>query len=68
MANAPESTVIFLQSHPAWIAAQRRERERAESIRRHPSFRARRGDARVGQAVAAGSRRFKLFSTGDTPA
>ncbi|CDO88955.1 hypothetical protein [Mycobacterium triplex] len=68
MANAPESTVIFLQSHPAWIAAQRRERERVESMRRHPSFRARRGAVQVGHAVAAGSRHFKLYSTGDTPA
>jgi hypothetical protein len=68
MANAPESTVIFLQSHPAWIAAQRRERERAESMHRHPSSRGRRGAAELGHAVGAGSRHFKLYSGTDTPA
>nr|BBX76658.1 hypothetical protein MFLOJ_04450 [Mycobacterium florentinum] len=68
MANAPGSTVIFLQSHPAWIAAQRRERERTESMRRHPSARARRGTAEVDHAVAVGSRHFKVYSSGDTPA
>lgn len=68
MANAPGSTVIFLQSHPAWIAAQRRERERAESIRRHPSSRGRRGAAEIDHAVAVDSRHFKVLSSGDTPA
>ena len=38
MAKAREATVIFLQSHPAWIAAQREEQARAEAMRRHPSF------------------------------
>jgi hypothetical protein len=68
MANAPESTVIFLQSHPAWIAAQRRERERDESMRRHPSFRGRHGADQVNHAVAAGGRHFRVYSTSDTPA
>lgn len=67
MANTSEATVIFLQSHPAWIAAQRRERERSESMRRHPS--ARKVPAAVtDRAVAAGSRHFKVYSSGDTPA
>ena len=68
MANAPEATVIFLQSHPAWIAAQRREHERSESMRRHPSARGPRGAAEVDHAIAAGSRHFKVYSSGDTPA
>lgn len=68
MANAPDSTVIFLQSHPAWIAAQRRERECAESMRRHPSFRGRRGATGVDHAIAAGGRHFTVYSSGDTPA
>ena len=29
--------VIVLQSHPAWVAAQRRARERSQAIHRHPS-------------------------------
>ena len=68
MANASGSTVIFLQSHPAWIAAQRRERERSESMRRHPSSRGRRGAPEFDRAVAAGSRHFKVYSGTDTPA
>ena len=68
MANTPGSTVIFLQSHPAWIAAQRRERERSESMRRHPSSRGRRGTAEVDSAIAVGGRHFKVYSSGDTPA
>jgi hypothetical protein len=68
MANASGATVIFLQSHPAWIAAQRRERERNESMRRHPSSRFRRGAPEVSHAVAAGSRHFTVYSTNDTPA
>lgn len=68
MANAPESTVIFLQSHPAWIAAQRRERERTESMHRHPSSRGQRGAGELGRAVGAGSRHFKVYSSTDTPA
>ena len=68
MANTPESTVIFLQSHPAWIAAQRRERERNESMSRHPSARGRRPAAEVNHAVAAGGRHFKVYSGTDTSA
>lgn len=33
------ANVIVLQSHPAWLAAQRRARERSEAMRRHPSSR-----------------------------
>jgi hypothetical protein len=56
--------VIFLESHPAWVAARRRERERREAMRRHPSFVARRAAA-LGEAVV---RDFKVYSSTDTPA
>nr|WP_232002214.1 hypothetical protein [Mycobacterium sp. 1482292.6] len=67
MANTPEGTVIFLQSHPAWAAAQRRERERNAAMRRHPSFRARQRAA-AGNPVVPLVRDFKLYSSGNTPA
>lgn len=35
------STVVHLESHPAFLRAQRRERELAEAMRRHPSFQSR---------------------------
>ena len=38
MASASSANVIVLQSHPTWIAVQRRARERTEAMRRHPSF------------------------------
>jgi hypothetical protein len=41
MASAPNATVISLQSHPAWAAAERRAQERMEAMRRHPSFQSR---------------------------
>ena len=51
MANASGATVVFLQSHPAWAAAQRRERARIEAMRRHPSFLAKqRAAARAGDS------------------
>ncbi|WP_297736244.1 hypothetical protein [Mycobacterium sp.] len=65
MANASGATVIFLQSHPAWAAARRRDRERRDAMRRHPSFLARRrGAAPAGQVT----RDFKVYSSTDTPA
>ena len=68
MANKSEGTVIFLQSHPAWIAAQRRERERNDAMRRHPSFRTRQRAAASGNSVVPMVRNFKLYSSGNTPA
>jgi hypothetical protein len=62
--NASGANVIHLQSHPAWIAAQRRERERRDAMRRHPSFVARRAAA-SGEAVI---RDFKVYSSTDAPA
>ncbi len=67
MANETGATVIFLESHPLWAAAQRRKRERTEAIRRHPSFLARQR-AKASGDVAAGIRNFKAYSSGDTPA
>jgi hypothetical protein len=62
--SASGAKVIFLHSHPAWIEAQRRARERREAMRRHPSFVARRAAA-SGEAVI---RDFKVYSSTDTPA
>jgi hypothetical protein len=64
VANESGATVIFLQSHPAWIAARRQERERSAAMRRHPSFLARRHAA----APRADGRNFKVYSSTDTPA
>jgi hypothetical protein len=64
MRSASEAKVIFLHSHPTWIAAQRREREIREAMRRHPSFIARRAAA-LGEAVI---RDFKVYSGTDTSA
>ncbi len=66
MADAPGATVIFLHSHPAWVAARRQERERRAAMRRHPSSLARR--AAAGGKTVPGFRDFKLYSSGDTPA
>lgn len=45
MAFASGATVVILQSHPVWVAAQQRAYERTEAMRRHPSH--------VGRKVAA---------------
>ncbi|WP_156660773.1 hypothetical protein [Mycobacterium sp. 852002-10029_SCH5224772] len=68
VAHTQEGTVIFLQSHPVWAAAQRRERERSEAMRRHPSFRARQRAAASGSAVIPLIRNFKAYSSSNTPA
>ncbi|HWS91014.1 MAG TPA: hypothetical protein VN306_00495 [Mycobacterium sp.] len=68
MATASGATVIFLQSHPLWVAAQRDARERREAMRRHPSFLARKRAAAAGRDVPAVTRDFKLYSSTDTPA
>ncbi len=66
MTNTSEATVIFLDSHPVWIAAQRRARERGEAMLRHPSARVR----RRGSTGAAGSglRTLGSYFSSDTPA
>lgn len=38
MAGESNATVVSLQAHPAWAAAQRREALVAEAMRRHPAF------------------------------
>lgn len=37
MASVGGAEVIVLESHPVWVAAQRRQSERFEAMRRHPS-------------------------------
>jgi hypothetical protein len=37
MAFASGATVVILQSHPLWVAAQQRAHERSEAMRRHPA-------------------------------
>jgi hypothetical protein len=54
MATATIATVIPLQSHPAWAAAERREQERYEAMRRHPSFQSRLREAVLGEAGGSG--------------
>jgi len=39
--NSAGSTVVYLESHPAWRAAQRRESDLAEAMRRHPASQSR---------------------------
>jgi hypothetical protein len=68
MANTTDATVIFLQSHPVWTAAQRHERERREAMRRHPAFRARQRASVAGGEVIPLIRDFKLYSSTNTPA
>jgi hypothetical protein len=68
VANASGATVIFLQSHPAWVAAQRRARARSEAMRRHPSSLGRQRTAASSGDVAPVIRDFKLYSSTDTPA
>jgi hypothetical protein len=68
VANASGATVIFLKSHPAWVAAQRDARERSEAMRRHPSFLSRQRPAASGDDVAPVIRDFTVYSSTDTPA
>jgi len=68
VANASGATVIFLRSHPAWAAAQRRARERSEAMHRHPSFSARRREAASEDGVTPVIRNFKVYTGTDTPA
>jgi Ni/Fe-hydrogenase subunit HybB-like protein len=68
VADAAGATVISLHSHPAWVAAQQRARERSESMRRHPSFLARRRAAASGAGVVPVTRNFKVYSGTDTSA
>jgi hypothetical protein len=53
MANALNASVICLQSHPAWAAAERRAQERKDAMRRHPSFQSRLHSAVLGEGSGA---------------
>lgn len=53
MANALNASVICLQSHPAWAAAERRAQERMDAMRRHPSFQSRLHRAVLGEGSGA---------------
>jgi len=49
--NTGGATVVNLKSHPAWLAAQRRDRDLAEAMRRHPASQSRPGPVTSGNAV-----------------
>ena len=49
--NTVGATVVHLDSHPAFRAAQRRSTELAEAMRRHPSFQSRIGAVTSGNAA-----------------
>ncbi|QLL05290.1 hypothetical protein [Mycobacterium vicinigordonae] len=61
MANPSGAKVIDLQSHPLWAAAQRRERQLDESMRRHPAFIGRQRGLTSGPAA-------QVYRTADAPA
>ncbi|WP_081290512.1 hypothetical protein [Mycobacterium asiaticum] len=67
MANASGAKVIYLQSHPLWTAAQRRERELHEAMRRHPAFIGKQRAVAGGSAHPAG-RNVRRYGTDDAPA
>nr|WP_082129486.1 hypothetical protein [Mycobacterium haemophilum] len=66
MANASGATVVFLQSHPAWAAAQRHARQRSEAMRRHPSFLARQRAAARGVDTGPVIRNFRVCTGSKT--
>ncbi|AOZ43182.1 hypothetical protein HX92_1522 [Mycobacterium tuberculosis] len=68
VANASEATVIFLQSHPAWIAAQQRDHQLEEEMRRHPAFLGRQRAAERSAEVAVSTRDLTVCPGADTPA
>jgi hypothetical protein len=68
VANTSEAKVIYLQSHPRWAAAQQRERQLQDAIRRHPAYLGRQRAAGVGGALHTRGRNFGVYSSGDTPA
>lgn len=68
MANASGATVIYLQSHPTWVAAQRRERQRLEAMRRHPAYLGRQRAAAVGGDAGAAVRGTRVWPGANAPA
>lgn len=53
MTNASNATVVSLQSHPVWTAAQRRAQQRKDAMRRHPAFQSRLSGHSSGEGVGA---------------
>lgn len=68
MADASGATVICLQSHPVWLAAKRRERQRKESMGRHPASLGRRRAAARRSEASVGVRNFTVCHGADEPA
>lgn len=60
VASASGAKVIHLQSHPTWVAAQRRERQLQEEMRRHPAYLGRQRALAMGGDVAVGGREFSV--------
>ncbi|WP_232021833.1 hypothetical protein [Mycobacterium basiliense] len=58
--------MIFLQSHPTWVAAQQRERRRFEEMQRHPAYLA--YVARQRAAANGGDVGTSAWSSADSPA
>ncbi|ORB52678.1 hypothetical protein [Mycobacterium persicum] len=68
MAKASGATVISLESHPAWIAAQRRESQMLAEMRRHPAYLGRQRAAAMGHDVGAGVPATPGWVSADAPA
>lgn len=68
MASESGANVIYLQSHPIWTAAQRRERQLHEAMRRHPAYIGRQRAAAIGGSTHSGHVSFGVYSTADAPA
>lgn len=68
MANASGATVIDLQSHPLWTAAQRRERQLQDAMRRHPAYIGRQRALAAGQIPQADGHGARRYRTANEPA
>lgn len=68
MASETEAQVIYLQSHPRWAAAQRRERQLREAISRHPAARARQRAAAIGGSIGSDSNDARHYRSAIAPA
>jgi hypothetical protein len=60
MASATDTSVICLQTHPAWAAAEQRAQERMDAMRRHPSFQSRLHSAVLGEGSGAVVRELRV--------
>ncbi|RFZ57311.1 hypothetical protein MSS2_01443 [Mycobacterium marinum] len=66
--NAPEAEVIYLQSHPMWLAARQRENQRLEEMRRHPAYLGRQRAAAMGVDVSSMGSAARAWPSADSPA